>query len=97
MTDIKEPSDEAKAMLIAMVKPVIHLVWSDCGNGDIRADEVKPDLPGRRFNRLDPGYGNSVDDDVVDLMERQVGPWGERYVIGPDLLERIRVWEKEAK
>jgi len=51
-------------MMLAMTKPMQHLVWVYGSHGEVRAVPLVPDLPGRPFNRLDPGYRDPVDDEI---------------------------------
>ena len=80
--DPKAISPGAIQMMLAMTKPMQHLEWTYGGHDEIVPMILSPNLPGRKFNRLNPGYQNKVDDEIMRIMIRNE----RRFVFPHDVL-----------
>lgn len=94
--DERTISPEALQLMLAMTVPMRHLEWYAGGHGDVNPCPLKVDLPGRRFNRLDPGYGgyDAVDNEICQRIMVRSGLEKRILTFPPGMLERLEYERK---
>lgn len=88
--DTRELNPKVLQMLLAMTVPMQHLEWAMDGHGGVRPVQLKVPLPGKPFDRLDPGYGNADDYEIWHSIMAPVARYEGRVRTFPSaMLERL--------
>lgn len=78
-------------MMLAMTVPMQHLLWYTDGHGGVHPVPLKVPLPGKRFDRLDPGYGghDAPDNEICQRIMVPTGDGWQRLQFTPGMLARL--------
>lgn len=96
--DTRELNPKVLQMLLAMTVPMQHLEWEMDGTGGVHPGHLKVPLPGKRFNRLDLGYGNADDYEIWHTIMVPVPKYeGRVRAFPPGMLARLDHERKRQK
>ena len=98
LMDARELSPKVLQMMLAMTVPMQHLEWAMAGVGGVKPVLLKVPLPGKRFDRLDPGYGNADDYEIWHSIMAPVARYeGRVRTFLPGMLARLEHERRKLK